>query len=139
MPPLSRLWIKAGIIHFVAAMVIGVLIKARPLVGAGPEDAAWMPVFYHLLMVGWITQIIMGVSWWMFPVLGRQRPRGPEWLGWTTLIALNIGLVLRVAGEPFSATASPDLMRFLLSLSAALQVAGALAYVILIWPRVRTR
>ena len=139
MPTLSRLWIKAGILHFMTAMLIGVAIRAGALAPLSLDPVAWTPVFYHLLMVGWITQIIMGVSWWMFPVLGRQRPRGPEWLGWVALFALNGGLILRILGEPVSATAPVMLVSVLLVVSGLLQVVGGGAYVLLIWPRVRTR
>ncbi|HYW35954.1 MAG TPA: hypothetical protein VE868_11140 [Balneolaceae bacterium] len=35
---------------------------------------AMQPLFWHLLMLGWISQIIFGVSMWMFP--GRTREEG---------------------------------------------------------------
>ncbi|MDX1618588.1 MAG: hypothetical protein R3224_07360, partial [Balneolaceae bacterium] len=51
---------------------------------------------------------------------------------------LNAGLVLRAAAEP-AVAASPDMIwtGWALALSALLQVAAGLAYVVGIWPRVK--
>jgi heme/copper-type cytochrome/quinol oxidase subunit 1 len=34
------------------------------------------PAYFHLFLVGWVTQMIFGVIYWMFPIITRTRPRG---------------------------------------------------------------
>jgi hypothetical protein len=35
-----------------------------------------MPVYLHLFMIGWVTQMIFGVAYWMFPRVSKENPRG---------------------------------------------------------------
>jgi hypothetical protein len=42
----------------------------------------------------------MGIVFWMFPKWSRERPRGSEGLAVVTYALLNLGLLLRVIGEP---------------------------------------
>lgn len=98
-----------------------------------------MPLFWHMLMVGWITQIIFGVSIWMFP--GRTRAEGfmPQRWGWLTYIFLNTGLLLRIIAEPMPAWSDAEIWKVLAVLSALLQLTGGAAYVIEMWPRIQSK
>jgi hypothetical protein len=40
------------------------------------------PIFFHFFMVGWVTQMIFGVAFWMFPIINRDQPRGSHKVGW---------------------------------------------------------
>lgn len=137
MPKLSRWFIKSGIVYFLLAMLAHILMAAGRLSADWPAAAGFAPAYYHALMVGWITQIIMGVSFWMFPRESRERPRGRESLGWISYSFLNIGLLLRLAAEPLQAAAPAPWWSAALPLSAALQWAAVIAYVVLIWRRVK--
>ena len=66
---------------------------SRPLAGL-------VPVYFHLLMVGWVTQLIFGVAFWMFPRYSKEKPRGREGLAWAMYASLNAGLLLRGLAEP---------------------------------------
>jgi len=100
-----------------------------------PGGAGWLPVFWHLLLVGWITQVIIGVSIWMFPRQSREAPRGNLDLARAAFYLLNAGLILRAISEPWRNRFA--LFPWLLAASALLQWAGGLCYVGMIWPRVR--
>src|SRR3990172_1944673 len=130
MPPLTRWFIKSALACFVAALLVGVSLAARSLVNLPPVFAALQPVYFHLLMVGWVTQLIFGVAFWMFPKFSREQPRGSERLGWATFALLNSGLLLRVIAEPFSATLREPQAGWLLALSAVLQWLARLAFFI---------
>lgn len=95
------------------------------------------PVFYHLLTVSWITQLICGVALWMFPVQSRTRSAGSQRLGWIAYGALNAGLLLRVIFEPWHGWSNR--WGGMLVLSALLQVVAIWLFVIIIWPRVRSK
>ena len=99
MPPLTRWHIKTAFISLAAAMTLGVAL-ALALVLPLPGWVVYLsPAFFHLIMVGWVTQMIFGVIFWMFPIVSRARPRGNERLGWATYVLLNGGLLLRVVGD----------------------------------------
>ncbi|MFI5234658.1 MAG: hypothetical protein ACHQXA_03015 [Gemmatimonadales bacterium] len=137
MPRLSRWFIRTAFLYLVVALALGVALAAAgdrlpALVGA-------CPVYIHFFMVGWLTQMIAGVAYWMFPrgssrVSRATRPDDPR--GWWVYGGLNVGLLLRAAGEPWplSHWAGP-----LLIASALLQLAAAGVLVLTLWPRARSR
>lgn len=134
MPLISRTFIKAGMIFFALSLGTSLLIEINITAMPG-----LIPLFWHMLMVGWITQIIFGVSIWMFP--GRNRDEGfkAQIWGWLTFIFLNSGLVLRIVSEPFAGPAAAGFWKSLLVLSAILQVLAVLAYLIEMWPRIMSK
>jgi cbb3-type cytochrome oxidase subunit 1 len=136
MPRVARWFIKAGLVYLVLGLVAGVLIQARSVVELPGWLATLRPVYIHLLVVGWITQLIVGVGYWMFPKFSKEHPRGSERLAWATFALLNAGLVLRVIAEPRAVDAD---LGWLLALSAVLQVSAGWLFVINTWPRVKER
>jgi len=135
-PPLTRWFLRTALAWLVLAMLAGVAITL-PTVGPEALHAALQPVWVHLLMVGWVTQMIFGVAWWMFPRPAPARSFGNPVLGWSAYAALNAGLLLRVLSEPALATAPGPGVRAALVASAALQFFATLAFAATIWPRTR--
>lgn len=134
MPRIARTFIKTGLVYFLASLLIGLAMEIDSL-----SFPSMMPLFWHLLMVGWITQIIFGVSMWMFP--GRNREEGflaQKW-AWLTYLLLNLGLVLRVIAEPVVSYSTASVWSILIVLSAVMQIAAAVAYCIEVWPRVQSK
>jgi hypothetical protein len=97
------------------------------------------PVYIHLFVLGWITQLIFGVVFWMFPKYSAERPRRSESLGWWTYALLNIGLLLRVIGEPLNTTRPSVLSGWMLVISAILQFLAGLMFAVNSWGRVKER
>jgi heme/copper-type cytochrome/quinol oxidase subunit 1 len=139
MPRLTRYFIKTALIYLVASLLIGTLVAARAAFDLPSELAALTPVYFHLFMVGWVTQLIFGMLFWMLPRESKERPRGDERLAWAAYILINVGLLLRAISEPL-VTLQPDLgAGWLLALSAGLQLIGGWAFIGNAWPRVRER
>ncbi|WP_174769489.1 hypothetical protein [Persicimonas caeni] len=138
MPTVSRLFLKFGLIYFVAALASGVAMA-----WAGSAwGAVLLPTYLHLFVVGWLTQIIIGVALWLFPKWTKEQPRGREWLSWTALVTLNLGLLLRLVAEPgqmWLDTGWQPTMSALLVVSAALQWIGGMAFTVNIWGRVKVK
>jgi hypothetical protein len=135
----ARFFIRTALAYLLAAFIVGGIILANQGLALDGRIGALLPVFYHLLMVGWVTQLICGVALWMFPPVSRAQPRGDERLGWLTYGALNAGLILRAIGEPLYAWLSAPWLGWTLALSAVLQVLASWAFVLAIWPRVKAR
>lgn len=139
MPALTRWFIKSAMIYLVAALLLGFVLAMRPLVSLPAFIGLLGPAYFHLFLVGWVTQMIFGVIYWMFPIVTRERPRGNVYLGWATYICLNIGLLLRVVGEPVVSLAKNTALGWLLVLSAVLQWLAAVLFVVNSWARVKER
>ncbi len=139
MPTLSRWFIKAGLLYLVVALTLGALNAIRPSFIPPALIASLYPVFVHLFIVGWLTQLIFGIAYWMFPKQSKENPRGNIRLAWIVFALLNIGLCLRAVSEPMQAL-NPDSMAGAgLALSAILQALAAWLFVGSVWRRVKER
>lgn len=135
MPLLTRLFIKTSLVYFVIALLVGVIL-ALQAAGVLPSGfSGLMPVYFHLFMVGWITQLIIGIAFWMFPKFTQEKPRASDELAWATYILLNAGLVLRSISE--SLLKFGALWGWILVLAAVLMWLGGVAFVINTWMRVK--
>ncbi|MDW8144739.1 MAG: hypothetical protein RMJ48_00320 [Roseiflexaceae bacterium] len=107
----ARVYVKTAFVQLLISVLAGALLLINAGLPLHPRLGLLLPVYYHLLMVGWATQLIGGVALWMFPVRSRDRPRGDERLGWIAYGALNSGLFLRAVAEPAHAAAAAPLVR----------------------------
>ncbi len=136
MPRLTRWYIKAALLYFITALLLSLVMQ-----WPGASDVPWLrvawPTYLHILVVGWLTQLIFGVALWLFPKHPTAPPGGSDRLGWSSLVLLNAGLLVRIVGEP-RALLGFDAAGLLLA-SAVAQLLAGLAFVVNIWPRVRER
>lgn|SRR5574341_513917 len=139
MPPLTRWFIRSALVYFVLALLVGVALMAQSVVELPSIIAALGPVYFHLLMVGWVTQLIIGVAYWMFPKFSTEQPRGSERLGWAIYALLNAGLILRVVSEPLLAVYPQPALGWALAISAVLQWLAGMGFVVNTWRRVKEK
>jgi hypothetical protein len=139
MPLLSRTVIRLAMLYLLLGLAGWSIATANQY---GYIEGTWFalrPVSIHWITVGWLTQLIFAVIYWMFPIISRDNPYGPTWIAWAGFAAINIGLLLRAIFEiGLTRGMSPDL-EWALVLAAALQWLGALAFVVMSWRRVRPR
>ncbi len=136
MPKLARWYVKSAL----AYLVVGAILAALALSNAAvlpPALLAMRPLAWHLLTLGWATRLIFGVAYWMFPHMGKEAPRGDERVLWAAFWCLNVGLLLRVVGEPLGALRPGLVPPVVLQASAVLQVAAAWLFAAETWPRVK--
>ena len=135
MPTLTRWYVKSSLFYFILAVIIGIGIKA------GFTDASqfskFTQVYYHLFMVGWVTQLIFGISFWMFPRYTREKPRGNETLAWISFVLLNIGLLLRTFTEPLLISNPSQFLRSIVLFASIFQWLAGIGYIIYIWNRIK--
>jgi hypothetical protein len=137
MPMITRTMIKTALVY----AATGMLLSALWLVDAGlplhPVLRAVQPTALHLIVVGWLTQLIFGVALWMFPPWSKAQPRGSDALGWSCYGLLNAGLVLRLIAEPLNSYSPLPLLRWMLVAAATAQVIAVWLFVALVWRRIR--
>lgn len=139
MPLLSRMYIKAGMLYFAAGLVLGALLLLQPIMGWSVRLQVLRPVYLHFLFVGWVTQIIIGVGYWMFPKYTKDQPRGKVWLGWVVFVLLNAGMVLRAIGEPAVALAPQAGLGWTLVAASLFLLLAGWGFIINTWGRIKER
>jgi hypothetical protein len=131
---LHRLFIKTGLLFLVVGTIMGAIMQVREAFGVGASFEV-ETVHIHLMAIGFVLMLIMGVAYWMFPrpsgATPREAARDP--LAWTSYFLLTPGLVLRAIGDLFL---SPPWAKPVLLLSTALQVGGIFCFLLAIWKRV---
>jgi hypothetical protein len=137
MPLLPRVIVRTALAWLLAALATSGLMALQ---GQLPEPWSRLylqPLFYHLLMVGWVTQLIWGVALWLFPPLSREQPRGDDRLIWLAYALFNSGLGLRLLSEPAQGLfwgSGPMLVA-----AAILQTVSVWLIIASLWPRVRAK
>lgn len=138
MPTVTRWYVKTSFGYLLAALLVGIALVAQPVMDPLGSLAGLMPVYLHLFVVGWLTQFIFGVTFWLFPKYSKELPRGYEWLAWVTFGLLNVGLLMRAAGEPLVASGLTP-WGWLLVASAVLQWTAGMCFVVNTWARVKEK
>jgi hypothetical protein len=148
-PTTTRIFVKMSIIHLVIGATLGAILMIHRWVPLGAGVPVLRASHVPLMIMGWLTQFIMGVGWWLFPPLaahqrrsegGKRRGqalRGSETLFWTTFATLNMGVLLRAVFEPVYALTQVDLFRALAGISGIFLAIAAFAFVLNVWQRIQ--
>ncbi len=129
--------IKTSLVYLVLALLTGVALGLGSALSVNWLPPGLTPVYFHLYMVGWVTMLIFGVVYWMFPKYSLERPRGSTRLGWWVYGLLNVGLALRVLGESLAQPGNG--WGWALVVSAALQWLAGTGFVLNTWQRVKEK
>jgi cbb3-type cytochrome oxidase subunit 1 len=138
MPTLTRWFIKTSFVYLALALIVGLLLAMQSIFNLTSLGGLF-PIYIHLLVFGWLTQLVFGVVYWMFPKYSADMPRGSEPLGWWTYALLNIGLILRAIAEPVQAVQPGLIAGWTLVVSAGMQFLSGLTFVLNSWKRVRVK
>lgn len=138
MPTLTRWFVKTSFVYLALALTSGLFLAVQSIFRLTALGSLF-PIYIHLLVFGWLTQLVFGVVYWMFPKYSAESPRGSESLGWWTYALLNIGLILRAIAEPINSIQPDPISGWILVVSALIQFGAGLMFVINSWARVRER
>jgi hypothetical protein len=134
MPSLSIQMIRASFLNAWVGFAFGTLVvtwKGKPDL-LPPEVGGWLLVHVDLLLVGWMLQLAMGVSYWIFPRLPDTRTeRGRYKFAYGAAVLLNAGVSCYTIAIILS-------WGWLQVLGLTLQLAALCAYAYHIAPRVRS-
>lgn len=138
MPLITRWYIRSSFLYLIASLFAGLLIALRSVLDLPAVFGVMGPVYLHLFLVGWVTQLIFGVIFWLFP---KPRTEFPYWerIGWIVWGLLNVGLLLRVIAEPPAVLQPGGAWGWILVASAVLQWLAGIGLIAIVWPRAYTR
>src|SRR5262245_6008671 len=135
--PLVRRYIKTSFAFLVLGLALGAyLIVTQFGVGAYPPRLV-VTAHVHLLLVGFMLMIVMGVATWMFPRPSREdtryRPELAEAVYWMMTLATAARAAAEIAGPYVGVPA----LRWVITLGGIGQLAAAAVFVVNMWSRVR--
>lgn len=137
MPPLIRRYIKTSFVFLVAGLLLGgYILVAEFVVGAHPPRL-FITAHVHLLLVGFMLMLVMGVATWMFPRPARDDPRYRPELAEAVYWVMTATTALRAAAELAAGLWGAPLPRVLVAVGGLGQLAGAALFVANMWWRVR--
>ena len=138
MPPLVQRYIKTSFMFLVAGLVLGgYILVAEFAVGRYPPRL-FIAAHVHLLLVGFMLMIVMGVATWMFPRPGRDDARYRPALAEAVYWIMTLGTALRATSEVAAGAVDGGApLRASIVLGGSAQLVGALLFVSNMWWRVR--
>ena len=96
------LFLKAGLVWLVLGVTLGLCMAAHPPL------LAWRAAHIHMLLLGFVTGMIFGVGYHVFPRFAGRPLRRPGlllphwWLANGGVAAMALGFILRAEGVPWS-------------------------------------
>lgn len=133
---IHRLFIRTSLCFLFAGVAMGGAMLLGKALGTWRWPFVFVTLHTHLILVGFMAMMVMGVAHWMFPRRPGERRaelnRDP--IAWANYLLLTVGLLLRVATEPWLPA---TWARHGLAASALMQLAGFACFLLAIWGRVR--
>ena len=137
MTPLVRRYIKTSFVFLLAGLLLGGWIVAAEFVIGHYPPRLLITAHVHLLLVGFMLMMVMGVATWMFPRPAkddtRYRPELAEAVYWVMAVA-TAG---RAAAELSAGLSASPALRLAIAAGGLGQLLGALLFVVNMWRRVR--
>jgi hypothetical protein len=135
--PLVRRYIKTSFGFLLVGLLLGAYIITAQFVFDVSPPRLLTTAHAHLLLVGFMLMMVMGVATWMFPRPARDdtryRPELAEAVYWTVTAAT----ALRAVAEVTVALTGALGLRGLIALGGLGQLAGTALFVVNMWWRVR--
>lgn len=137
MTPLVRRYIKTSFVFLLAGLLLGGwIVVAEFLVGRYPPRL-FITAHVHLLLVGFMLMMVMGVATWMFPRPAkddtRYRPELAEAVYWV----MALSTAGRAAAELWAGLSPAPALRLTIVVGGLGQLGGTLLFVVNMWRRVR--
>ena len=138
MTPLIRRYIKTSFVFLLAGLLIGAYIVVGQFVLDAYPPRLLITAHAHLLLVGFMLMMVMGVATWMFPRPARDDPRYRPELAEAVYWVMTVSTAI-CAPPPRSAwrLAGALGLRWLIALGGLGQLAGTALFVLNMWWRVR--
>ena len=131
MPRLSILFIRSAMIYLALGFTFGGLLLFNKGVPFNPFLWRLLPAHIEFLLVGWIVQLVMGVSFWSLPRFKREPKRGNSKLAWLAFLLINLGIWMAGIG-PLVPQA-----QWLPAAGRSAEVFAAFTFFRSAWPRVK--
>jgi heme/copper-type cytochrome/quinol oxidase subunit 1 len=135
--PLIRRYIKTSFAFLLAGLLLGAYLVVGQFVLDVYPPRLLVTAHAHLLLVGFMLMMVMGVATWMFPRPARDDRRYRPELAEAVYWVMTAATAIRAAAEIGVAAAGWIGLRWLIALGGLGQLAGTALFVLNMWWRVR--
>jgi heme/copper-type cytochrome/quinol oxidase subunit 1 len=136
-PPLIRRYIKTSFVFLVTGLLLGGGASVGEFVLGSYPPRLFITAHVHLLLVGFMLMLVMGVATWMFPRPARDDTRYRPELAEAVYWLMTGATALRALAELGAGLTGAPALRVLITLGGLGQLAGAALFVANMWWRVR--
>src|SRR5262245_34240527 len=137
MTPLVRRYIKTSLVFLAFGLLVGAYIVVIEFLLDIYPSRLLITAHAHLLLVGFMLMMVMGVATWMFPRPSRDDTRYRSELAEAAYWVITVATALRAGAEIAVALAGTRVLRPHIELRRPRQVAGATLVALNMWWRVR--
>lgn len=137
MPPLVRRYVKTAFVFLVVGLLLGGWILVGEFVVGAYPPRLFITAHVHLLLVGFMLMLVMGVATWMFPRPARDDRRYRPELAEAVYWVMTVATAVRAVGEVASGLSGLPVLRSVIVAGGLGQIVGAALFIFNIWPRVR--
>jgi len=137
MPPLVRRYVKTSFLFLLAGLLLGGYIVVAEFLAGRYPPRLFVTAHVHLLLVGFVLMIVMGVATWMFPRPSRDDTHYRPELAAATYWLMTVATALRAGAEIGAGLTGAAPLRALVALAGLGQLAGGALFVLNVWSRVR--
>ena len=121
----------------VVGLLLGGYIVVAQFVANAYPPRLFITAHVHLLLVGFMLMIVMGVATWMFPRPARDDARYRPELAEAVYWIMTVATAVRAAAEVTAPLAPSAALRILIAAGGLGQILGALLFIVNMWWRVR--
>jgi len=135
--PLVRRYIKTSFVFLLAGLLLGGWIVVAEFLAGRYPPRLFITSHVHLLLVGFMLMMVMGVATWMFPRPARDDTRYRPGLAETVYWVMTVATAVRASAELVAGMAPAPALRWAIVAGGLGQIAGTLLFVLNMWRRVR--
>jgi hypothetical protein len=133
-----RFFIKTSI----AFLMLGLLSGLHMLYSVKITKSGFVPgmitAHTHILLVGFVIMMIMGVALWFFPRAEKEDKRYNPTLIWITYLLISSGTLLRFVFEILNSYTQGQIIDIIITISGTFQVLGIILFFYSMWGRIRS-
>ena len=138
MSPLVRRYLRTAITFLLAGLLVGAwMLARRELAGRYPSPRL-VSAHTHVILVGFVMMMILGVALWMFPRPDREDPRYRPVVAEVAYWLVTISTAARFLAEALTPEAPGLLQRWVVVLAGLGQVVGLFIFFYNLLPRIRS-
>ena len=137
MPPLIRRYIKTSFAFLITGLILGGYLTVGQFLLGTYLPRLVTTAHVHLLLVGFMLMMVMGVATWMFPRPARDDARYRPELAEAVYWVMTVATALRAIAELLAGWSAAPILRVLVAAGGLGQLLGAALFVVNMWTRVR--
>jgi hypothetical protein len=133
-----RYFIKTSLIFLILGLLSGLhMIYSMKVIKSGFAPGM-ITAHTHILLVGFVLMMIMGVALWFFPRAEKEDKKYNPTLIWLTYILISSGTLFRFIFEILNSYLTVEFFNIIIAISGTLQVLAVAIFFYSMWGRIRS-